>query len=107
MIIKNVEVKSQDLGNGVSRKILAYENELMCVEVSFDTGGIGDPHSHPHVQSSYVESGKFQVTVGNTTEILAKGDSLSVPPDVIHGVICLEKGKLIDFFTPMRKDFLK
>ena len=107
MIIKNNEVETQELDNGVSRKVLAYENELMCVEVSFDTGGIGDPHSHPHVQASYVESGKFRVTVGNTTEILSKGDSFSVPADVIHGVICLEKGKLIDFFTPMRKDFLK
>ena len=28
-------------------------------------------------------------------------------PDVPHGVVCLEKGRLLDVFTPERKDFLK
>lgn len=27
--------------------------------------------------------------------------------EVIHGCECLEDGILVDFFTPMREDFLK
>ncbi|MDF2652278.1 MAG: hypothetical protein K0Q73_8083, partial [Paenibacillus sp.] len=31
-----------------------------------------------------------------------------VEPDIVHGVLSLEDGSvLIDFFTPMREDFLK
>ena len=106
MFTKNKNIKSIELGGGVSRKILAYEEELMCVEVTFEEGGIGAPHTHPHIQVSYVESGEFKVTVGEKTEILSRGDSFSVPGNVTHGVICLKSGKLLDFFTPMRKDFV-
>ena len=107
MIVKNSNAKFEDVGGGVMRKVLAYEDELMFVEVCFDKGGVGAPHSHPHVQVSYVESGKFEVAIDNNTSTLEKGDSFSVPSGATHGVICLEKGKLLDFFTPMRKDFLK
>ena len=37
---------------------------------------------------------------------MAVGDSIAVPPDVPHGMVCLEKGALLDIFTPMRKDFV-
>ena len=106
MILRNDEAKKIDLGGGVERKVLAHEEELMCVEVSFTAGAVGASHTHPHVQATYVESGKFEVTVGDETKVLEKGDSFSVPKNVPHGVVCLENGKLIDFFTPMRKDFL-
>ena len=106
MILKNKDVSARELGGGVKRKVLAHEDELMCVEVSFDAGGIGASHTHPHVQVSYVESGKFEVTVGSETKTLEKGDSFSVPSNIPHGVVCLQDGKLLDFFTPMRKDFL-
>jgi len=29
-----------------------------------------------------------------------------VPPHVVHGVVCLEAGMLIDSFNPARADFL-
>jgi len=36
-----------------------------------------------------------------------KGDSLYKEPNIIHGCVCLEAGKLLDVFTPKREDFLK
>jgi hypothetical protein len=30
-----------------------------------------------------------------------------VPSQVLHGVVCLEKGIIIDTFSPKRADFLK
>ena len=33
-------------------------------------------------------------------------DDLLMPPDAVHGVVCLEAGKLVDVFTPMREDFV-
>jgi quercetin dioxygenase-like cupin family protein len=37
---------------------------------------------------------------------VAKGDTLCKQNGIIHGCVCLEKGVLIDFFTPMREDFV-
>ncbi len=103
---KHAEQKLIDLGGGVSRRILAHDPELMGVEVSFEAGGEGAVHTHPHTQMSYVLSGKFLYTVEDECVELNPGDSIVVPSGLPHGTRCLEKGVLLDVFTPMREDFL-
>jgi len=95
-----------DLGGGNRRRILLHTDELMMVEFAFEDGGVGAPHSHPHVQASYVAQGRFEVTVGDRTDVLSAGDSFIVPSNVVHGVVALEAGRLVDSFTPHRADFL-
>lgn len=107
MFTKNSDVSLTDLGGGVSRKILSYNESLMSVEVRFEKGAVGSMHTHPHVQISYVLEGKFEATIGGETKIISKGDTYITEPDVPHGVVCLEAGALLDIFTPMRKDFIK
>ena len=51
--------------------------------------------------------GKFEAEIGGEKKIIGVGDTYYTEPDVAHGVVCLEKGKLLDIFTPERKDFLK
>ncbi len=97
----------QNLGGGVSRRILSYSENLMPVEVSFETGSIGEIHSHPHIQCTVILSGKFKFNVDGEEVIVSEGDSLTFEADQKHGTICLEKGVLLDIFTPMRKDFIK
>ena len=107
MFVNNDDIKLTELGGGVSRKILAYNEELMSVEVRFEKGAVGAMHTHPHVQISYVLEGKFEATIGGETKIIAKGDTYVTEPNIEHGVVCLEAGALLDIFTPMRADFLK
>ena len=107
MFVFNDDVKFTDLGGGVSRKILSYNDQLMSVEVKFEKGAVGAMHSHPHVQISYVLEGKFEANIGGEVKIISKGDTYATEPDVAHGVTCLEAGTLLDIFTPKRADFLK
>ncbi len=107
MFVLNENVKLTDLGGGVSRKILSYNDSLMSVEVRFDKGAVGAVHTHPHVQISYVLEGKFEANIGGEIKIISKGDTYVTEPDVPHGVTCLEEGALLDIFTPKREDFLK
>ena len=96
-----------DLGGGTTRRILAYNDELMSVEVAFETGSVGAVHTHPHTQLSYVLSGRFDYTVDGETAHLRPGDSIVVPSGLPHGTVCVEKGVLLDVFNPKRDDFLK
>ncbi len=100
------ELTWADLGEGVKRKVMSHAEGLMLVKVSFEKGSIGAFHNHHHVQISYVQSGKFKYTIGGIERILEAGDSCVVPSMQIHGCECLEKGELIDSFTPERIDFL-
>jgi unsaturated pyranuronate lyase len=90
----------------IKRQILGYNEQVMMVKVKFEKGGIGTMHKHPHVQVTYVESGAFEMTIGDEKKIIRKGDGYFVPPDVLHGCVCIEDGMLIDCFTPMREDFV-
>jgi quercetin dioxygenase-like cupin family protein len=78
----------------------------MGVEVAFETGAEGAVHSHPHTQMSYVLSGSFRYAVEGEAVVLNPGDSIVVPGGLPHGTVCLEKGVLLDVFTPCREDFL-
>jgi quercetin dioxygenase-like cupin family protein len=101
------DIKGETTAPGVTRKVLAYCGELMCVSNEFEVGAVGAVHSHPHTQITYVAEGRFLFTVGNVAKEVGKGDSLCKQNGVKHGCVCLEKGLLLDFFTPMREDFIK
>ncbi|MEI6946372.1 cupin domain-containing protein [Paraflavisolibacter sp. H34] len=96
----------QTVGEGVQRKILGYDDEVMMVVVRFEKGAIGSLHHHVHRQISYVESGSFEVTIDGNKKVLEKGDCFFVAPDLVHGVEALEEGALVDIFVPARQDFL-
>ena len=90
----------------IKRKILGYDDQLMLVLVHFKKGGVGAEHQHQHSQSTLVGSGVFEITIDGVTQKLEKGDSFYVPPNTLHGAICLEEGELIDAFSPVRDDFI-
>lgn len=90
-----------------TRQVLADHPDLMVVGFRFDKAGAeGALHHHPHVQSTFCESGRFRFTVGTRAFDVASGDSFVVPSGVTHGCVCLEPGLLVDCFTPRRDDFL-
>lgn len=91
---------------GVKRQIMGYNGQLMVVKVKFEKGAVGKAHTHPHTQSTYVASGKFEVTIDGEKKILEAGDGYYVAPNALHGAVCLKAGVLIDTFSPMRADFL-
>ena len=97
----------EDVGNGITRQIFGYDDRVMLVKAKFETGGVGTLHQHPHSQATYVDSGVFEMTIGEVKKIIRKGDGYYVPPNVLHGCVCLEAGMLIDVFSPHREDFLK
>ena len=92
--------------DGSTRRVVLDLPELMLVEFTFIKGGVGALHSHPHVQSSYIAEGVFDVTIDGVTQRLAAGGAYIVPSGLVHGVVAIEAGKLIDSFTPRREDFL-
>ena len=107
MFVKNSDIPLTELGGGVSRKVLAYNDAEMAVEVRFEAGAVGAVHSHPHVQISYVLCGRFEANIGGEVRIIEKGDTYITEPNVPHGVVCLSEGALLDIFTPMRADFIE
>lgn len=102
--VKSFPVKHPS--DGVARQVLADAPELMVVSFRFEQGAKGALHQHPHVQSTYVESGRFRFTIEDDSFEVGPGDSFAIPSNARHGCECLEPGQLVDCFTPRRDDFL-
>lgn len=105
--ITNDEMEWEELGNGLRRKIMAYDQNLMMVKVQFEKGAVGTLHHHYHTQMTYIAEGVFEVEVSGEKKVLHAGDVFHVEPNLVHGAVSLEAGVLIDIFNPMREDFIK
>ncbi|WP_316816417.1 cupin domain-containing protein [Pedobacter nyackensis] len=103
---REAELAWEHADEGIERQIYGYDNRVMMVKVKFEKGAVGSVHEHPHTQVSYVESGVFEITIADEPQVLRKGDGFYVPPNTLHGALCLEAGVLIDVFSPHRADFL-
>lgn len=101
------DMEWEPAGEGVTRQIVGYNEDIMMVKVKFEKGGVGTAHTHKHTQVTYVVSGAFEFTIGDEKKVVKAGDALYMEPNVMHGCVCLEPGLLIDCFNPYRDDFLK
>jgi quercetin dioxygenase-like cupin family protein len=96
----------EQLGPGLSRQILGWDNQIMMVKVKFEKGAIGAPHTHFHTQTSFCHSGKFEFTIDGKKHVIEPGDGLYIAPNLLHSAVCLEPGVVLDVFSPVREDFL-
>ena len=106
VFLEDSAIEWQDLGGGIKRKIMSWDDTLMIVKVAFEKGGIGVLHQHYHTQITHIDSGVFEVQIADEKKVLKAGDGFHACPNVFHGVVCLEAGVLIDCFSPMREDFV-
>ena len=61
------EMPVVDVKPGLKRQVLGYDDNIMLVKVWFGEELVDNRpplHQHPHVQSSYVMSGKFEALIG-------------------------------------------
>lgn len=107
LFMNSPKSEAEDLGGGIHRTLLGYDNKILMAKIWFDEGAIGEVHDHHHSQVSYIASGKFEVEIDGKKQILEQGGCFFVPSMTRHGIVCLEPGVLIDAFSPAREDFLR
>lgn len=53
-----------------------------------------------------MNSGKYELTLGDVKYELNAGDTYSIPGNQIHSFNVIEGGEVVDVFTPPREDYL-
>lgn len=90
---------------------IAHLENLMLVVCDFMNGPMKEqepPHSHPHEQITYVAEGELEFYKDNVKHNLKKGDIILIPSGIPHCIKTLSSYvRLIDTFSPVRKDFLR
>lgn len=118
--VRHEDAKVEIMNNGITKRILSYDESLMVEELIFEEGAQSRTHSHTPVQIPYVKSGVFEFTVGGddrsveggaggtgkTAFVLKEGDTAYMAPDEPHCVRCIGAGTLVVAFSPVREDYL-
>ncbi|MEQ6122060.1 cupin domain-containing protein [Reichenbachiella sp. MALMAid0571] len=109
-ILKFDNTEAKIVRKGLERKII-HTGDLMTVLLDFSDGPWKEkepPHSHSHVQTSYIAEGEIIFYCeGEPDEHLKAGDMFVVPSGKLHTIKLLTKtARLVDSFSPIREDFL-
>ena len=92
---------------GIERQMVVGENMMIC-RFRFAPLLVTPVHTHPHEQMSIVVTGRVRFFVEGEERLASAGDVLHFPSNCLHGATMMdEEVVLLDFFTPVREDFLK
>lgn len=91
---------------GLSRRVLAYNANLMAVEHVMAAGSVFPRHNHPEDQLAYLVHGHIRVRCGDEEFEAHAGDSFVVRGGVDHQVVAVEESVALDIFNGTRADFL-
>lgn len=97
----------EQVAEGIERQMMVGDQMMIC-RFRFKPFLVTPEHDHPHEQMTIVERGKVRFFIEGKERIASAGDVLHFPSQCWHGATMMdEEVVLIDFFTPVREDFLK
>jgi quercetin dioxygenase-like cupin family protein len=100
-------VPVEQLTDKIRRQLVTGENQMMA-RVLLDKGAVVHVHSHESEQVTYIMEGAMRLFIGEPPAefVLRAGQFIVIPPNVPHRAEVLEDTVDIDFFSPIRQDWL-
>ena len=89
----------------ISRQYI-YSGQSMLVKWSFKKGAVIPLHHHVNEQITWITKGSVKVFSQGKEFIVRTGEVIVFPPHVPHQFLALEDTIDIDFFTPVREDWI-
>ncbi|MFT3972102.1 MAG: cupin domain-containing protein [Amaricoccus sp.] len=96
------------LRGNITRRYVTSDR-MMLGEVTFEKGDSVPPHRHENEQFTHVLRGCLKFTLGDKGEdtvVVAAGEVIVIPSDLLHAVEALEDTLEYDMFTPPRQDWI-
>ncbi len=93
------------MSDGVRRRSMVWGEEMLLAEIHLDTDGVVPSHDHVYEQLGYCFHGRFELTVGEETQVVTGGMSWAIPGGVTHSAKGLEPTFLIEIWSPARDDY--
>ena len=99
------DIPLDKINEHVTRQVIWGKNGTLA-RLSFAKGTHTSPHKHESEQHTCVVEGLLKFRIGDEKLTLRGGDILVVPPWMEHEAWALEDTIVVDFFAPVRKDWL-
>ena len=105
-LIKLREITEREMAPGYHAKFVHSDNMTLAYW-DIEEGNALPKHAHPHEQVVNLIEGRFEITVGDESEIIEAGTVVVVPPNIMHSGMALTSCKIIDAFYPVRTDYIQ
>ena len=99
------EIALEKVTELLSRKIVTGERE-MIVQIYVKRGCLVPMHAHDSEQMTYVLQGALRFLIGGDEITVREGEVLHIPSGVEHQAEALEDTFELDFFSPIRAEWL-
>ena len=102
---KLASIPEERIGDKITRKVISGKQGMM-VWWHFQAGAHAAAHRHANEQMFWMLSGKMEFRLGNEKRTCGPGDVAVIPGGVEHEAFFPEETEIVDFFAPVREDFL-
>jgi len=103
--VNKKDVKAVKALDGIYRKTLVYNENVMMCFFDLEKDSIIPLHNHKEHQIGYVIKGKIKFLTKDGSFIAETGDSYVFDSDEKHGGEIIEDSQVIDIFNPAREDY--
>ncbi len=103
--INKKDVKELEALEGVFRKTLTYNDNVMLCVFNLKKDAVIPLHDHEAHQIGYVIKGKVKFITETREFIAQEGDSYVFDSYEKHGANLLEDSEIIEVFNPTREDY--
>ena len=102
---KLASVPEEQITDKIGRRVISGKQGTM-VYWRMKAGAHAAAHQHPPEQFVWVIKGAISLRIGTEERTIKPGDVAVVPGGVEHEALFPEDTEVIDFFAPVREDFL-
>jgi quercetin dioxygenase-like cupin family protein len=102
---KLASVLEEQITDKIGRRVISGKQGTM-VYWRMKAGAHAATHQHPQEQFVWVMRGAIRLRMGTDERTIQPGDLAVIPGGVEHEAFFPEDTEVIDFFAPVREDFL-
>jgi signal transduction histidine kinase/quercetin dioxygenase-like cupin family protein len=99
-------LKEERLTDALSRQVI-YGDKATLARLTLKAGAGIARHYHLNEEYCWVFAGALEYKLDERTIVVGAGEIIVVPSNVPHAIVALEDSTCIDFFAPVREDWLK
>jgi quercetin dioxygenase-like cupin family protein len=102
---KLTSVPEEEITDKIRRRVVSGKQGTL-VYWRMKAGAHAAVHKHPHEQFVFMIKGAMDFRIGKEKRTMRAGDVAVVPGGVEHEGFFPEDTEVVDFFAPVREDFL-
>jgi signal transduction histidine kinase/quercetin dioxygenase-like cupin family protein len=99
-------INKEEMSATLSRQMISGEKGTLA-RLTAGRGTMIEQHYHPNEEYSLMLSGVLKYIFDDRELVVNAGEIIIIPANIPHSIVVLDDAEFIDFFVPVREDWLR